>query len=124
MMRKAVLRLLCVSAIVFVAPLAAQDPSTPVFKSRSDLVQLHVNVFDGDSDAVPALTKENFLVFEDGRHQEIAFFSSEDVPVAAGLVIDNSSSMIAKGRLVVAGAMAFAVATLQGAPADFLYFQF
>ncbi len=94
--------------MAFAAPADAQDPAPPVFKSRSDLVQLHVNVFDGDSDAVSELTKENFLVFEDGRHQEIAFFSSEDVPVAAGLVIDNSSSMIAKGRLVVAGAMAFA----------------
>jgi VWFA-related protein len=100
--------LLCAAALVAAAPLAAQDPAAPVFKARSDLVQLHVNVFDGDSDAVPELTKDNFLVFEDGRHQEISFFSSEDVPVAVGLVIDSSSSMIAKGRLVVAGAMAFA----------------
>ena len=92
--------------VSIVSPGAAQDP--PVFKSRSDLVQLHVNVFDGDSDAVPELTKENFLVFEDGRNQEITFFSSEDVPVAVGLVIDNSSSMIAKRQLVTAGAMAFA----------------
>lgn len=106
-MWKAVSRLLFV-AVAFAPPAGAQDPASPVFKSRSDLVQLHVNVFDGDSDAVPELTKENFLVFEDGRNQEIAFFSSEDVPVAAGLVIDNSSSMISKGRLVVAGAMAFA----------------
>jgi Ca-activated chloride channel family protein len=85
-----------------------QEPATPVFRSATDLVQLHVNVFDGNSDAVPALTKDNFLVFEDGRHQEITFFSSEDVPVAAGLVLDNSSSMITRQRLLVAGAMAFA----------------
>jgi Ca-activated chloride channel family protein len=87
---------------------AAQDPATPVFTSRTDLVQLHVNVFDGDSDAVTELAKDNFLIFEDGRHQGITFFSSEDVPVAVGLVIDNSSSMITKGGLVLAGAMAFA----------------
>jgi Ca-activated chloride channel family protein len=87
-------------------PGAAQDP--PVFKSQSDVVQLHVNVFDGDSDAVTELTRDNFLVFEDGRNQEITFFSSEDVPVAAGLVIDNSSSMITRRQLVTAGAMAFA----------------
>lgn len=86
----------------------AQDPAAPVFKTQSDIVQLHVNVFDGNSDAVPSLTKDNFLVFEDGRNQAITFFSSEDVPVAAGLVLDNSSSMIAKGRLALAGAMAFA----------------
>jgi Ca-activated chloride channel homolog len=86
----------------------AQEAPTPVFTSHADLVQLHINVFDGNSDAVPALTKENFLVFEDGLNQEITFFSSEDVPVAVGLVIDNSSSMITRQKLVVAGAMAFA----------------
>ncbi len=99
---------LFLSAVVYAAALVAQDPAAPVFTSHSDIVQLHVNVFDGNSDAVPALTKENFLVFEDGRVQDITFFSSEDVPVAAGLVLDNSSSMISKGRLAVAGAMAFA----------------
>jgi Ca-activated chloride channel homolog len=106
-MRRVVPGIVFLSALVC-STLAAQDPATAVFKSRSDIVQLHVNVFDNKSDAVPALTKENFLIFEDGRNQEITFFSSEDVPVAVGLVIDNSSSMIAKGRLVVAGAMAFA----------------
>lgn len=99
---------LFISVAVYAAALVAQDPPAPIFTTHSDIVQLHVNVFDGNSDAVPALKKENFLVFEDGRVQEIAFFSSEDVPVAVGLVLDNSSSMIAKGRLVVAGAMAFA----------------
>lgn len=107
-MRRVVVKVLILSAFVCISRPAAQESAGPLFKSESDVVQLHVNVFDGNSDAVPALTKENFLVFEDGRHQEITFFSSEDVPVAAGLVIDSSSSMIAKGKLVVAGAMAFA----------------
>jgi Ca-activated chloride channel family protein len=99
---------LFLSMLVSASYAAAQEVPPPVFTSHADLVQLHVNVFDGNSDAVPSLTKENFLVFEDGRHQEITFFSSEDVPVAVGLVIDNSSSMITKHGLVVAGAMAFA----------------
>jgi Ca-activated chloride channel homolog len=111
-MPRTVLTGLVAAVVVCSTPRAAtrgtQGPATPLFKSRSDLVQLHVNVFDGNSDAVPALTKENFLVFEDGHHQDIAFFSNEDVPVAVGLVIDNSSSMIAKNALVTAGAMAFA----------------
>lgn len=99
---------LFISVLIATGHPAAQVSAPPAFKTQSDLVQLHVNVFDGDSDAVPALSKENFLVFEDGRVQDISFFSNEDVPVAAGLVLDNSSSMIAKHRMVVAGAMAFA----------------
>jgi VWFA-related protein len=106
-MRKAVSSVLLVWAAASLVPLGAQEPP-PIFKSRADLVQLHVNVFDGDANAVLSLTKDNFLVFEDGRNQQIAFFSSEDVPVAAGLVVDNSGSMIARHALVVAGAMAFA----------------
>lgn len=102
-------RVLMAAALACTIPLIAlgQDPP-PVFKARSDLVVLHVNVFDGKSDAVPNLTRDNFMVFEDGKAQEITFFSNEDVPVAAGLVIDNSSSMITRRHMVVAGAMAFA----------------
>jgi Ca-activated chloride channel family protein len=105
---RTVLQTFVAALVAGAVSLTAQDVPTPVFKSRSDVVHLHVNVFDGHSDSVSELTKENFLVFEDGRHQEITFFSSEDVPVAVGLVVDNSSSMIAKNQLVTAGAMAFA----------------
>jgi Ca-activated chloride channel homolog len=84
-----------------------QDPTTPLFRSEANLVVLHVNVFD-DGEPVLRLARENFLVFENDRLQEIRFFSSEDVPVTVGLVIDSSSSMITQRGLVVAGGMAFA----------------
>lgn len=96
---------------------ATQDPPPPtpdppvVFRSAADLVVLHVNVFDGHADAVEGLPRESFQVFEDGRPQPITFFTSEDVPVAAGLVIDNSGSMIARRRMVVAGVNAFAASS-------------
>ena len=79
----------------------------PVFKSQSDLVVLHVNVFDGKSDAVPQLPQSAFQVFEEGQSQAITFFSDSDVPVAAGLVIDNSSSMLTRRAMVAAGSQAF-----------------
>ena len=88
-----------------------QDPTaaaTPIFKSRSDLVVLHVNVFDGRSDAVPNLPQTAFQVFEDARPQEITFFSGADVPVAVGLAIDNSTSMLTRRNMVLAGTKAFA----------------
>ena len=88
-----------------------QEPGAtapPVFKARSDLVVLHANVFDGKSDAVPALPQSAFTVIEEGRPQTITFFNDADVPVAAGLVIDNSSSMITRRQMVIAGTNAFA----------------
>jgi Ca-activated chloride channel homolog len=81
--------------------------SPAVFKSHSDLVVLFVNVFDGKSDAVPQLPQSAFQVFEEGQPQAITFFSDSDVPVAAGLVIDNSSSMLTRRGMVVAGSQAF-----------------
>ena len=83
-------------------------PQTPVFKAESNLVVLHVNVFDRRSDAVPDLPRSAFLVVEDDEPQTITFFSNADVPVAVGLVIDNSSSMIARHGTVVSGTAAFA----------------
>lgn len=89
--------------------LAAIDATdSQIFRSHSDLVVLYVNVFDGRSDAVPDLLQDAFRVFEDDTPQKITFFSSADVPVAVGLVIDNSGSMIARHRMVVAGGIAFA----------------
>src|SRR5688572_21509701 len=91
--------------------LGAQSQDPPVFKAESNLVVLHVNVFDKRFVPVSTLTQENFTVVEDDRPQTLSFFSSEDVPVTVGLVIDNSSSMITRRRMVVAGGMAFATSS-------------
>jgi Ca-activated chloride channel family protein len=64
-------------------------------------------VFDGRSDAVPHLPQSAFQVFDEGEPQTITFFSDTDVPVAAGLVIDNSSSMLTRRAMVSAGSQAF-----------------
>jgi Ca-activated chloride channel homolog len=55
-----------------------------------NLVLLHVTVRDKTGGFVSGLDKENFQVFEDGARQTIRFFQHEDVPVAVGLIVDNS----------------------------------
>jgi VWFA-related protein len=109
---KAAVGFTCVFLIALVAfPAGArqQDPPTPpVFKAESELVVLHVNVFDGRSDAVSNLPQDVFQVAEDNAPQQITFFNNEDVPVAVGLVVDNSGSMIARRAMVLAGVKTFA----------------
>jgi len=100
--------LLLTTLAVFPAAAPQDDPRVPVFKAQSDLVVLHVNVFDGHSDAVPHLPEQVFQVVEDNLPQQITFFSNLDVPVAVGLVVDNSGSMIARRSMVLAGTKAFA----------------
>ncbi len=80
----------------------------PVFKAESDLVVLHVNVFDRKSDAVPNLPQTCSTSPKTTHPQQITFFSSEDVPVAVGLIVDNSGSMITRRPMVLAGTKAFA----------------
>ena len=99
--------------VIFRTPLsgvisAAQDSQpAPTFRSEADLVVVHVNVFDRRSDAVPGLPQSAFLVFEEDKPQDISFFNNVDVPVAVGLVVDNSGSMIARRSMVLAGGDAF-----------------
>jgi len=88
------------------APLVAQRPDFHV--SSKDLVILPVTVTGKDGLFVPDLSADRFTVFDNGRTQPIAFFSSEDSPVAIGLVIDTSSSMRAKLGEVVAASVALA----------------
>ena len=98
--------LLAVALVAF--PTSARQQDAPVFKAQSDLVVLHVNVFNGRSDAVPNLPSDVFQIVEDSAPQQITFFSSEDVAVAVGLVVDNSGSMITRRPMVLAGTKTFA----------------
>jgi VWFA-related protein len=54
------------------------------------------------------LPKGNFRVFENGVLQDVRVFQYEDVPVAVGLIVDNSGSMKRKTKEVTAAALAFA----------------
>lgn len=54
---------------------------------------LHATVVDDKQHLVTDLDKSAFTVFEDGKPQTITSFRHEDIPVALGIVIDNSGSM-------------------------------
>ena len=54
---------------------------------------LHATVFDGQRNLVPGLDKSAFVVFEDWKAPKHHFFRRQDVPVAMGILVDNSGSM-------------------------------
>jgi VWFA-related protein len=60
---------------------------------------------------VDDLRQEDFTILEDGKPQEIVSFLREDVPVAIGLLVDNSQSMLNKKSQVVEAAKTFVRAT-------------
>ena len=69
------------------------DQGVFVFKKDVDEVLLHASVVDDKQHIVTNLDRSSFTVFEDGKPQNIISFHNEDIPVAMGIVIDNSGSM-------------------------------
>jgi Ca-activated chloride channel family protein len=71
----------------------ADDQGMFVFKKQVEEVVLQATVIDQQRRLVPYLDKSAFAIFQDGVSQPITSFRREDVPVAMGIVIDNSGSM-------------------------------
>jgi Ca-activated chloride channel family protein len=64
-----------------------------VFKKKVQEVILHAIVVDEQRRLVTDLDRPAFTAFEDGVPQATTAFHRDDVPVALGIVIDNSGSM-------------------------------
>ena len=70
---------------------AQQDPAT--FSTGVKVVNLFANVRNKQGAIVRDLTKDDFLLDEEGRPQTIGYFSQEsDLPLTLGLMVDTSGS--------------------------------
>ena len=67
-----------------------------VVKTDVRLVLVPVSVTDPAQRLVTGLHAENFELFEGKKPQEIRHFSSEDLPVSIGIILDASGSMANK----------------------------
>jgi Ca-activated chloride channel homolog len=76
-------------------------------QTTSRLVLLDVSVRDPAGGFVSGLTQDQFKVFEDGKPQQITQFANSDIPVTAGIVVDESGSMRPKRAQVITAALAF-----------------
>lgn len=85
---------------------AAEEPNFTI-RSESRLVLLDVSVKNSRGVLIPELTKENFEVTENGRQQPITVFDNTDIPVTAGLLVDESRSMTPKRADVLTAAETF-----------------
>ncbi len=88
-------RMFPLALAMFATPLPAQ----PVFRSGVDLVHLGVTVVGKDGQLVSGLKAEDFVIQEEGREQDIAYFSRgldsdlETMPFHLGMLFDTSGSM-------------------------------
>jgi len=74
---------------------ASNQPAIPSANLRVDtnLVLVPVTVNDELNHPVTGLEKENFRVYDDKVEQPLVSFSTEDEPIALGIVFDTSGSM-------------------------------
>lgn len=61
-----------------------------------DLVMVPVTVSDSLNHTVTRLKKEDFVLYEGDKQQEIRYFSTEDDPISVAILLDVSKSMTDK----------------------------
>jgi VWFA-related protein len=109
-MHNAELKLILSLTAVMQAAQPQQPASSPegyVIRADVNMIVVHATVQDRRGAFISGLSKDAFTIREDGVKQQIAVFSSDDVPVAVGLIIDNSGSMGRRWSEVITGALTF-----------------
>ncbi len=109
------------ATVGFATGLAAIPPQS-VFRSGVEVVNLGVAVMDKGGTAVSGLTQNDFVVYEEGKKQELRYFAvdgakdggtgevgpgGERPPLHIGLVFDTSGSMAADMDLARSAAIKF-----------------
>ncbi len=103
----AFLRLAFCTLIVFSAlTVLAQDESEEL-KVDSSIVVLNASIYDISGKHVSGLKQPQFKIFEDGIEQKIDFFTAEETPFAAVILLDTSGSMEERVTLARAAAIRF-----------------
>src|SRR5690242_15304202 len=88
-----VLAALLISAALFLVPGPAPAQDDGVIKVNVNLVNVLCSVRNKAGGLVGNLEKNDFTLFEDGKQQEIKYFTREtDLPLTIGLLVDTSSS--------------------------------
>ena len=85
---------------------SSSDPND-VVKLDSTLVSVPLTVSDHSGRYLPSLSKKDFEIYEDGIKQQVAFFTSDEVPFHVILLIDTSGSTTESGREIKTAAEGF-----------------
>ena len=79
--------------IVFAVGVSAQQPDE-VIKTDTSLVQLNVGVVDRQGHAITTLSRNDFVIYEDGVRRPITSFEPTDAPFSLVMALDMSGSTI------------------------------
>ena len=75
------------------APPSSAPPQNQVFRARADFVAVYPLVAAPDGRLSTDLTRDDFVVLDNGKPAAIEVFSSDEQPITAALMLDMSASM-------------------------------
>jgi Ca-activated chloride channel family protein len=118
-----------VAALMLLRVAAAPDQERPTgqgfsFKTGVELISVSATVTDANGRFASGLKKEDFVVYEDGKPQEISQFDAERVPVSLGLAIDTSGSMLGEKIVAARAAVNRFLVDLLGAQDEVFLYRF
>jgi len=115
-MRNSHVAIIIISTLLFLhtLPLNGQEPSSPLFRSGTELVDLYVTVTDRNGRLVPSLTKDDFLILDNAQQQEIVLFDNSVRPITVVVMLDTSISTTNVMDLIMGGAEQFLIRMLPG----------
>ncbi len=97
--------LLCIVGLMVLAPVArAQDD---VITTDTALVQLNVGVVDKQGRSIINLSRNDFVVYEDGVRRPILSFEPTQAPFSLVMLLDMSGSTVTFRQQIRAAAMRF-----------------
>lgn len=103
---------LLLSLLIPAAGLGQSPEQVETIRVESDLVDLKVSLLRlNPQNPSPELQQKDFLVLEDGRPQDIAFFAAAEAPFDLVLLLDLSGSTNDKLKLIRKSARRFVDAT-------------
>jgi VWFA-related protein len=113
-------------ALLTAAPAGQERPTGQgfSFKTGVDLVNVSVTVTDHNGRFVTGLKRDDFVVYEDGKPQDIAQFDADRVPVSLGIALDTSGSMIGEKIVAAQAALNRFLVDLLGAQDEVFLYRF
>ena len=103
----------CFLSLLLPARSFPQEPTRPRFSANVNVVSIDAEVLDANNDPVEDLTREDFVVKEDGKPVAITNFARlSDRPVSLAVILDTSA--IALDKLNVAKRFVFELIHLLG----------
>jgi VWFA-related protein len=104
--RRATLILSFATLLVFATGVFAQQPDE-VITTDTSLVQLNVGVVDKTGNSVTTLSRNDFMVYEDGVRRPILSFEPTEAPFSLVLMLDMSGSTLNFRQQIQGAALRF-----------------